>query len=52
MKSYRKELWFQTRTRRELINITPDVVSCLQASGVQEGLALINAMHISASVFQ
>ncbi|MFO7935909.1 MAG: secondary thiamine-phosphate synthase enzyme YjbQ [Bacteroidales bacterium] len=51
MKSYRKELWFETRTRRELINITPRVVECLQESGVNEGLVLVNAMHITASVF-
>ncbi len=51
MKSYRKELWFDITRRRELINITPEVQSCLAESGVQEGLALINAMHISASVF-
>ena len=51
MKSYRKELWFDITQRRQLINITPDVQSCLAESGVQEGLALINAMHISASVF-
>ena len=51
MKSYRKELWFDVTQRRQLINITPEVQSCLAESGVQEGLALINAMHISASVF-
>ena len=51
MKSFRKELWFDVTQRRQLINITPDVQSCLAESGVQEGLALINAMHISASVF-
>jgi secondary thiamine-phosphate synthase enzyme len=51
MKSYRKELWFNITQRRQLINITPEVQSCLAESGVQEGLALINAMHISASVF-
>ncbi|RAP34059.1 secondary thiamine-phosphate synthase enzyme [Candidatus Marinamargulisbacteria bacterium SCGC AG-410-N11] len=51
MKSYRKELWFQTPNRRELINITPSVEECLQESGVTEGLLLCNAMHISASVF-
>jgi secondary thiamine-phosphate synthase enzyme len=51
MKSYRKELWFNTSKRRELINITPEVQACLAESGVQEGLVLVNAMHITASVF-
>jgi len=51
MKSFRKELWFQTSQRREMINITPDVRQCLKESGIREGLALINAMHITASVF-
>jgi secondary thiamine-phosphate synthase enzyme len=51
MKSYRKELWFNTSKRRELINITPEVQACLAESGVQEGLILVNAMHITASVF-
>ena len=51
MKSYRKELWFNITKRRELINITRDVDQCLRESEIQEGLALINAMHISASVF-
>jgi len=51
MKSYRKELWFETRTRRQLINITPDVETCLRESGIKEGLVLCNAMHITASVF-
>jgi secondary thiamine-phosphate synthase enzyme len=51
MKSYRKELWFDVTQRRQLINITPDVQSCLAESDISEGLALINAMHISASVF-
>ena len=51
MKSYRKELWFQAPTRRALINITPDVRQALQESGIQEGLCLVNAMHITASVF-
>ena len=51
MKSYRKELWFDIKKRRELINITPDVQECLRESGVREGLCLVNAMHISASVF-
>lgn len=51
MKSYRKELWFNTTQRRELINITPNVSSCLLESGIKEGLCLVNAMHITASVF-
>lgn len=51
MKSYRKELWFNITKRRELINITPDVNECLRESGIKEGLCLVNAMHISASVF-
>lgn len=51
MKSYRKELWFNVQQRRQLQNITPEVQSCLAESGIQEGMALINAMHISASVF-
>jgi secondary thiamine-phosphate synthase enzyme len=51
MKSYRKELWFNTGARRELINITPQVEACLRESGVKEGFVLCNAMHITASVF-
>jgi secondary thiamine-phosphate synthase enzyme len=51
MKSYRKELWFDITQRRQLINITSEVQSCLAESGVQEGLVLVNTMHISASVF-
>ena len=51
MKAYRKELWFDVEHRRQLINITPDVEACLRESGIREGLALVNAMHISASVF-
>jgi secondary thiamine-phosphate synthase enzyme len=51
MKSYRKELWFNTSKRRELINITPEIETCLAESGVKEGLVLVNAMHITASVF-
>src|SRR4030066_791884 len=51
MKSYRKELWFQVPGRRAFINITPQVEQCLKESGVTEGLALVNAMHITASVF-
>lgn len=51
MKTYRKELWFNTPTRRQFINITPDIKEALQESGIQEGLCLVNAMHITASVF-
>ena len=51
MKSYRKELWFDVSTRRAFVNITPQVEKCLEESGVREGLILVNAMHISASVF-
>jgi secondary thiamine-phosphate synthase enzyme len=51
MKSFRKELWFQVVTRRAFINITPQVEECLRESGIQEGLCLVNAMHITASVF-
>ena len=51
MKSYRKELWFNIPTRREFRNITRDVEECLRESGIQEGLCLVNAMHITASVF-
>jgi secondary thiamine-phosphate synthase enzyme len=51
MKSYRKELWFNTQNRREYINITPQVEQCLAESGIKEGLLLCNAMHITASVF-
>jgi len=51
MTSYRKELWFETKQRRQLINITPQVAACVAESGVREGLCLVNAMHITASVF-
>ncbi len=51
MKSYRQELWFQVPGRRAFINITPQVEHCLEESGVTEGLVLVNAMHITASVF-
>ena len=51
MKSYRKELWFNVKNRREFINITPQVEDCLKESGIREGLLLCNAMHITASVF-
>jgi secondary thiamine-phosphate synthase enzyme len=51
MKSYRKELWFETPTRRAFLNITGQVQKCLEESGIKEGLILINPMHITASVF-
>jgi len=51
MKSYKKELWFNTPHRRDFTNITPQVEECLQESGIKEGLCLVNAMHITASVF-
>ena len=51
MKSHRQELWFETPTRRAFLNITPQVEAALHGSGIQEGLCLVNAMHISASVF-
>jgi len=51
MKSYRKELWFNTTQRMEFINITHDVEQCIRESGIKEGLCLVNAMHITASVF-
>jgi len=51
MKSYRKELWFEIKGRRGMVNITRDVDNCLAESGIQEGLCLVNAMHITASVF-
>ena len=51
MKSYKKELYFNTPTRRQFINITSQVENCLFESGIKEGLCLVNAMHITASVF-
>ena len=51
MRSYRKELWFNVPTRRAFINITSQVQECLQESGIAEGIVLVNAMHITASVF-
>jgi secondary thiamine-phosphate synthase enzyme len=51
MKSYRKELWFNTKARREFINITPQVEEALRESGIKEGFVLCNAMHITASIF-
>ena len=51
MKSYRKELWFNVAHRRGFVNITPQVEDCVKESGINEGLCLVNAMHITASVF-
>ncbi len=51
MKSYRKELWFNVPQRRGFVNITPQVEECLEESDIREGLVLVNAMHITASVF-
>ncbi|NOZ03767.1 MAG: YjbQ family protein [FCB group bacterium] len=51
MKSYTKELWMQVPARMDFVNITPDVEDAVRASGIREGLCLVNAMHITASVF-
>ncbi|MFQ5847441.1 MAG: secondary thiamine-phosphate synthase enzyme YjbQ [Candidatus Methylomirabilales bacterium] len=51
MKSYREERWFETKTRRAYLNITPQVEAALKKSGIREGLCLVNAMHITASVY-
>jgi len=51
VKSFRKELWFNVPARRAFVNITPEVEKCIKESGVKEGFALVNAMHITASVF-
>ena len=51
MKSYRKELWFEIPRRRAFLNIAAEIESCVRESGIREGLCLVNAMHISASVF-
>jgi len=51
MKSFREELWFEVKKRREFINITLAVEKCLQKSGIKEGLCLVNPMHITASVY-
>jgi secondary thiamine-phosphate synthase enzyme len=51
MKSYRKEIWLEAPQRRAFFNITPQVVQCLDGSKIREGLCLVNAMHITASVF-
>jgi len=51
LKSFRRELWFNLPERRGFVNITPEVEICLRESGIREGLCLVNAMHITASVF-
>ena len=51
IKSYRKELWFEVPSRRGFINITPEIENCVSESGILEGMVLVNAMHITASVF-
>jgi secondary thiamine-phosphate synthase enzyme len=51
MHSFRRELWFETKRRREFVHITPQIEACVAESGVREGLVLVNAMHITASVF-
>lgn len=51
MKSFRKELWFHIPVRRQMINITPEVNKCLVESGIKEGMILVNAMHITSSIF-
>ena len=52
MKSFRKELWFDVEQRRAFFKITSEVEACLAESGVREGLCLVNAMHVSMSVFK
>jgi secondary thiamine-phosphate synthase enzyme len=51
MKSFRKELWFNTKNRREYLNITHEIDRCISESTIKEGMVLVNAMHITASVF-
>ena len=51
MKNYRKELWFEVPKRRGFINITPQIEQCVSESRIKEGLCLVNAMHITASIF-
>ncbi len=51
MKNFRQELWFNTKTRQAFLNITPEVEEALKKSGIKQGLCLVNAMHITASVF-
>jgi len=51
MKTFRKEIWMLIPGRRGFVNITPDIASCIRESGIQDGLVLVNAMHITASVF-
>ena len=52
MKSYTERLWFNTKNRREIINVTSQVEEALDKSGIKEGICLVNAMHITASVFR
>ena len=51
MKSYREEMWFETKTRRAYLNITPQVEAAVKKSGIAEGMVLVNAMHITSSVY-
>ena len=51
MKSFRREIWLEVPTRRAFLNLTPQVMACVAESGIKEGLVLVNAMHITASVF-
>ncbi len=51
MKNFRKELWFNVPTRTAFVNITPQVEACVRESGIREGMVLVNAMHITSSVF-
>ena len=51
MKHFRKELWFDISQRRQLLNITPQIDACVKESQIQEGMVLVNSMHISSSVF-
>ncbi len=51
MKSHTEYLWFNTKNRRQLVNITPDVAKCIEASGVQEGFCLVSAMHITSGIW-
>ena len=51
MKSYRKEIWMETKKRRQLVLITPYIRNCLRESKIKEGLLLCNSMHITSSVF-
>jgi secondary thiamine-phosphate synthase enzyme len=51
MKSYREELWFNTPSRRDYVNVTPQIEKCVAKSRIKEGLCLVNAMHITASIY-